>query len=197
MCSLRDPEKLIFDFYDQPELVKELGEKCLVISIEYSKRILADVELTEIGGGYIYCYANWVPKDTICFSEDGTVNWSPEIYNEFIKPLDESFIKAFSVSNMEWHSGCSHIFSNFPPLDTIEINLDPVHQDIVETFSDLTPYIGKSRFLIPSKKEQIKTVIDTFGIKGLMIVTTCDSVSEGNQLLGNITEWTQEYKNKH
>jgi|GEM_PF-4652514 len=197
MSSLRGPEKLIFDFYDQPKLVKEFGQMCLRFSLEYSKRILTDVELTEIERGQVYCYANWVPKDTACFSEDFTANWSPKIYNEFIKPLDESFISSFSVSNMEWHSGCSHIFSEIPPVDAIEFNLDPVHAGIGEVFDDLTAYIGKSKFLLPCKKEDIKKVIDVFGVRGLMIVTACNSVKEGNQLLEDIAEWTDKYKRKH
>ncbi len=196
MCSLRDPEKLIFDAYDRPDLVREFGQKCLSLSVEYSKRIIEHVELTEIGDGHIYCYSNWIPRDTVCFSEDYTSIWSPQFYDEFVRPLDVSFIKSFAVSNMEWHSGCFHIFANMPKVDAIEFNLDPIHSSIIDVFPDLTPYVGTSKILIPCKKMEVKTVIDTFGVKGLMLVTHCETVNEGNRLLENIIEWTQEYKDK-
>ena len=197
MCSLRDPQKLIYDFFDTPDLVKEFGEKCADLSIEYSRRILTDVPLTAIDGGHVYCWANWVPGDAACFSEDYTANWSPQIYNEFIKPLDRRFISSFSISNMEWHSGNNHIFPCFPKVSAVEFNLDPVHDSIKEAFKYLLPYKGEIRLQIPCEKHEVRSVIETFGIKGIMITTSCDSVKEGNRLLDDISKWSDQYKKQN
>jgi hypothetical protein len=80
-------ENLLYQFFDQPELVKEflaIGTEIFLSFIDVQNQ-----KLQPLNDGYVIgTYYIWTPGKNIRLQEDAMALLSPDLYQEFVYPLD-------------------------------------------------------------------------------------------------------------
>jgi len=111
---LRGPE-LLYDFYDHPDLVRDLLELCCESLIKASKikrEIINQYQDIDYGIG---CDDVYLPpgKGKIFAGETYAESLSPEMYREFIKPIHRKFYEAFGGAAIHTCGRHLHLFKEF------------------------------------------------------------------------------------
>lgn len=145
-------------------------------------------------GGYFDAqYQLWSPGPIIRIQEDATGAYSPEIYRELIKPVDQKLAAKYPCSFMHLHSTSMFILDLILEIDELkcfEINNDVGGPPIKE----MIPYFKKvqnaERNLIirgTFNNEEISLLINSLDARGLylyIIVENIDEVDKLKSLLG-------------
>ena len=116
---------LFMDFYDSPDRVHTLLDRCedaIATFHAEQKKIVPDV----MGGTAVW--GTWVPGPAIFMSEDIADLCSPEIYNEFGRPHSEKLSSRFGGCWIHHHARGLHVheaIAKVAGLKQIEISWDP------------------------------------------------------------------------
>ena len=116
---------LFMDFYDSPDRVHKLLDRCVEAVAMYhaeQKKIVPDV----LGGTAIW--GTWVPGTALFMSEDIADLCSPEIYDEFGRPHSEQLAARFGGCWIHHHARGLHVhhaIAKVAGLKQMEISWDP------------------------------------------------------------------------
>ncbi|HUV08151.1 MAG TPA: hypothetical protein VMX75_10510 [Spirochaetia bacterium] len=126
LAAVYGAERLIFRMMEDPVEVKEVGQRLCDFYIAYGQIQLKHIPLFHGGLGSFY-YHMWVPPGTVWHQEDSVSFLSPELYGEFIRPLDEKIFRSFEGNVVHFHSTGGYLPIN-PVLDmnptAVELHID-------------------------------------------------------------------------
>jgi hypothetical protein len=170
-------ERLYAGFYEAPEQVRSLLERCADIFVHAAHRRL---ECTpRFHGGYAarYEWGLWAPGTTVQFQADASRNLSQKTYREFLFEIDRRIAGAFEYSIMHTHSGSHHILPvlvEVPELRAIEVSLDPepYGPPPLELLADfeMVQRAGKSLLISgPMKRVELGVLLERLSPMGLGI----------------------------
>jgi hypothetical protein len=101
-------ENLLYQFFDQPELVKEfltIGTEIFLSSIDVQKQ-----KLQPLNDGYVIgTYYIWTPGKNIRLQEDAMAMLSPDLYQEFVHPLDCQIASSADYTLFHLHTTGLHL----------------------------------------------------------------------------------------
>ncbi len=109
---------LFTDFYDSPEEVHHLLEKCTEAEGWFLRQQLAQAE--PFYGGILEGMGIWLPQGGIGhLSEDWSYMCSPAMYEEFGRPYTEKLIEPYTEALMHLHGGGAHVIPGVAAIDKI------------------------------------------------------------------------------
>jgi hypothetical protein len=131
-------EALFTGFFDEPEQVHRLLAFCAQATIWLAERLQAIIG--EWYGGQVA--GAWLPRGTICLSEDTACLVSPRVYAEYGRPYTQTVLDHFGHGQIHTHSRGLHVvpeISALRGLVGIQIAEDPNTPPTFARLDDLLP----------------------------------------------------------
>lgn len=166
----------ITDYIFYPSQARELLEKLGEIIIDITKFIWQKIPLF-LNGYFESQYQLWAPGPIIRLQEDAIAVYSPDIYKDFVLPIDIKMASQFEYSFMHLHSTSmfllDYILEN-PYIKCFEVNHDDIEEGLPIT--KLIPYLSKiqksNRSLLlrgSFTDEEMKEIIEKLNPAGLYL----------------------------
>ena len=189
---LRGHTDSIVDLMEEPErsrtLLASLGNIFLTVTNDLWDR------LPRFCGGYYDApYLLWAPGPIIRIQEDATAVYSPDLYRQFVQPIDRMLASRFECSFMHVHSSSMFMLDAY--LEVEEIRCFQVTKDAVgPTAESLVPYyrqiqeagrplLARGEFSL----EDVRILVESLDRRGLMLnvlVKDMATVEKMRSLLG-------------
>ncbi|MCX6168465.1 MAG: hypothetical protein NTX65_03935 [Ignavibacteriales bacterium] len=187
-CALVGAENSAIALLDNPEAMHNLLGY-LTDQLERFLKMQIGI-IPKFHDGYVIGqYEIWAPEPAIRIQEDFSTLYSPELYNEFLKPLD---IRLAGISNytlIHLHSSSLHLIDHFLEVSTIrafQITKDPgttILKDILPALHKIQeagkPLIVKGQF----DKEDFDQLKNQLSVRGLCLQPVVKSLTEAKELL--------------
>lgn len=119
-------ERMIYLFFDQPALMKELLELATKVFLKFIA-LHRHRGSSFRNGSVIGSYYLWVPGRCLRLQEDAMALLSPQVYREFIHPLDCHIASAADYTLFHLHSTGMHLLGSLldnPGLQIIQVSKD-------------------------------------------------------------------------
>ena len=130
VCELLWGSNLFLDIQDHPGLVKDLLELITLTYINFMKEWETIVPFPE---GYAVHWS-MMHKGKIFLRNDSAMNFSPDMYKEFIMPYDQKLFDAFGGGGMHFCGRGSHFIQNMSEMRGLyTINMSQPHLNDMET----------------------------------------------------------------
>lgn len=101
-------ENLLYQFFDQPELIKEFLAKATEIFLSFID--VQKQKLQPLNDGYVIgTYYIWTPGKNIRLQEDAMAMLSPDIYWQFVHPLDCQIASSADYTLFHLHATGLHL----------------------------------------------------------------------------------------
>jgi hypothetical protein len=116
------------DYMDAPETTRKLLSYCADVRLEVLVRLNAVIpswQGTHAAGGYPSRV--WSKRTVAYNQEDSAALLSPQLFNEFLLPLEKKMCEAAKVNFIHLHSGCTYpidILLEDDSYGVLEINID-------------------------------------------------------------------------
>ena len=135
LAAMRGTAKLPLDFIDFPEVMKRAAGLCTDIWIEIGKAQLALI--SDSGEGYMagHAFRTWAPEKIIWFQEDAMAVLSPDLYREFLIPLNRRIGNEFPCTGFHLHCTALWVVDQLvqvPEIDVLELDLETQDENSVE-----------------------------------------------------------------
>ena len=113
MGALRGFERILFDLYDHPGEVESFARHATALGAAFDGRVRALLAEQEAFGG-CWLSGTWAPANTICFCEHSSVNYSPQQYERFIRPANDSLLARYDrVFSYAYCRAGSHLLPHY------------------------------------------------------------------------------------
>jgi len=189
---LRGHTQSILDLVTEPansaRLLWRMGE----IFVELTQEIWQ--QLPRFHGGYFDAqYSLWAPGSIVRMQEDATALYSPELYREFVQPVDRMIASQFDCSFIHLHSTSMFLLDGFLEIDEIrcfEINKDATGPSLRKLIPYLQTVQQASRPLLVRGSftpAELALLLDSLESRGLMLqllVTDLREVEGLKRVLG-------------
>ena len=188
MAALVGDKGVIVGMYKHPEetrkLLDRLAEICITVMQAQNEMI------PSFGGGYVNCWGIWAPGTVTRHQEDGAAYISPELYKEFIQPIDRKICQAFDYTTIHFHS--SHYVhgdavTDIEELGALQFSLEPppYGPTLKEWIPILERLIRKKPLILQGwylTREQINALLEKMPPKGLCLETYVQEAGESHYL---------------
>lgn len=186
MAALVGDKGVIVGMYKQPEETKRLLNKLTKICIEVMEA--QNKVIPSFHGGYVSCWGIWAPGTVTRNQEDGAAYISPELYKEFIQPLDREISQAFDYTTIHFHSA-HHIHgdavTDIEELGALQFSMEPppYGPTLKEWIPILKRLIRKKPLILQAwylTREQINTLVEELPPQGLCLETYVQEAGENH-----------------
>ena len=155
------------------------------IAVEFYERIHGLLDKQEMYDGYWMTNA-WVPKDTIYFSEHFSVNYSPKMYQTFLKPANDRLLRNYQYAmSYVYCSAGKHIIAEYfnrgRPVWIQSCDNDPP-SNIIERFQ------GQVLVTIHTTASQFQDTYSRYGGLGVHYRVRCVSLKEAKELCSSLAQ---------
>jgi hypothetical protein len=158
--------------------------------------ILQLKHIPKFKGGYVIGqYEIWAPKPPIRIQEDSSVFYSPELFDEFLKPLDSRLASISEYTLIHLHSPSLALIDNFLDIENIrafQVTKDPGGVSLQEMIPSLIKIQEKGKPLIIKgelAEGDLTLIKKQFSKRGLCIQPVVRSNKEAEYLLQLIKNW--------
>ncbi|MHB1133664.1 MAG: uroporphyrinogen decarboxylase/cobalamine-independent methonine synthase family protein [Chloroflexota bacterium] len=189
MMQLRGQERLALDFYDAPQMVSRLGERCAALCVEVTKALFA--ELPRCEGGYAGTLRYfWAPGQLIEDPEDIGYMTAPPVHQRFVMPIHRAVGDAFPYLIVHTHSQQLHTVDNL--LASAEVGAIQITPDFGEDLRQYLPVLARilerKRLILHGvmSPESIRDLRQALPARGLAIFVRCNDPEEARATLGEI-----------
>ena len=195
LSRLRSPQKLALDLYDQPQYIKPALVEINRVWYDYWR---ACTDITQCLGGNFHWMGIWSDKPSTDLQSDFSCMMSPQMFDEYFLPfLDEQTqMVERTIYHLDGPGAEVHLDSllGLPHLDGIQWVPGAGARPTAE-WIPLLQKIQDAGKLVYAYCEagNVRTLLQELRPEGLMLVVSCDSVSEAEQLLENVRAWTRQY----
>ena len=194
-CALLGAENATMALVSEPEAMRELLgyvkdwlEKFLRLQLE---------RLPMFQDGYVVGqYEIWAPRPVVRIQEDFSVLYSPQLYDEFLRPLDERLAAVAPYSLMHIHASSLFLIENFLSVSTIkafQVSKDAGTDSIAAMLPGLQKIQQAQRPLIVKgafDDHDLQLIRENLSATGLCLQPVVSNVDEAMQMLPRIrTLW--------
>jgi len=194
LCRLRGPEKLALDLIDHPDKImaamKEINRAWFGAWQELTK-------ITQQTGGYFNWMGIWSDLPSADLQSDSSCLISSSMFNEYFLPFIEEQTNMIdrTIYHLDGPGAVRHLDAllELPKLTAVQWVQGSGEKPTVE-WIPLIKRIQAARKLayIYCEKGEVKTLLKELDPEGLMMVTTCGSPDEADDLLKSVGHWTPE-----
>jgi hypothetical protein len=152
--------------------------------------------IPEFHGGYVIGqYELWSPGVPQRIQEDNVALYSPELYRDFLKPLNVKLAKAVPYTLLHLHSSSLFLFDHFldiPGVAVFQFSKDEGNRTWRDMLSQLRRVQESERCLLikgrlePEDVVQLKQQLTP---RGLCIEPVVDSIEEAKEMLPALRSW--------
>jgi hypothetical protein len=183
VINLRGHEQAVIDLMLEGErtyrLLERMGEFFIWITKEAWKRIPL------FHGGYFDAqYSLWSPGTIIRMQEDGVAVLSPDLYERYLKPVDQKVASCFDCSFIHLHATSMFVLDKMleiPEIRCYEINNDvggPPLEWILPYFQQVQK-AGKPLLIRGSfKPDELRRLMDSLDPRGLYLYIMVEEMKE-------------------
>ena len=178
MGALRGFETVLLDFYDFPDIMHDFAlqtAKAAVKFHEHIRTIISDQQM------YDGCWIgnSWAPVDTIFFCEHSSVNYSPELYEKFIRPANSVMLERYghALSYIYYTAGSHHTKNYLDlgcPVWVRSCDGDPPPEIVKQ-------YRGKAIVTIYTSSREFRHNYAKYGNVGICYHINCKSLAEAKE----------------
>jgi hypothetical protein len=150
-------------------------------------------------GGYVIGqYEIWAPQPVVRIQEDFSVLYSPRLYDEFLKPLDERLAGIVPYSLMHLHFSSLFLIDNFLEVSTIrafQVSKDAGTDTITAMLPGLKKIQQAGRPLIVKgafDEDDLQSIKENLSVAGLCLQPVVSGVDEATQMLLRIRTFWDE-----
>jgi hypothetical protein len=189
MMQVRGQGPLALDFYDQPDMVKALGRRCLDVCTAAAEAQYAAVP--RYCGGYAGTIRYfWAPDKLVEAAEDISFMTSLPVHREFIVPIHQGVGRRFPYTIVHLHSAQLHTVENLLGVEeiaAIEITPD-FGEDLRPRLSILAQILERKPLIVHGimSIEAMKDMIRALPSRGLCLLARCNSPAEGERVLKEV-----------
>ncbi len=189
MMHLRGPQRLALDLHDTPEMVAELGERCVRLCVSAVKAVY-EVVPQHMGGYAGTLRYLWAPGELVEMGEDISIMMSPASHRRFVVPIHRRMGSSFPYHTLHLHSANLHTVPNL--LDVEEVAAIEITPDFG---ADMLPHIPLMARILERKPllvhgvmtvDAMKEMIRSLPSRGLCLFCRCDSVAEAATILDSV-----------
>ena len=193
-CALMGAENATMSLATEPQEMHQLLGYVTGQLEEFLKLQLN--HLPEFQGGHVIGqYEIWAPEPAIRIQEDFSVMYSPHLYTEFLKPLDERLAEVAPYTLIHLHASSIFLIDRF--LEVSKIKAFQITKDLGSTrLSDMIQALQKIQQACKPliiKGQFDDTDLDLMkrhlSLPGLCIQPVVGSLSEAEKLLPKIRNW--------
>jgi 5-methyltetrahydrofolate--homocysteine methyltransferase len=198
LSRLRSPQNLALDLYDQPQYIKPALVEINRVWYDYWR---ACTDITQRLGGNFHWMGIWSDKPSTDLQSDFSCMMSPQMFDEYFLPfLDEQTqMVERTVYHLDGPGAVVHLDSllRLPDLDGIQWVPGAGAKPTVEWIPLLRKIQDAGKLVYAyCDKANVRTLLQELRPEGLMLVVSCDSVDEADQLLENVQAWTRQHKQR-
>jgi hypothetical protein len=192
MGALRGQTNLVFDFVDNPEKIRQIGQKVTEIFRKVIQKHQACTKTFQ-GGYAMGFYHLWCPGPCIWFQEDLAALISPALYRKYIYELDSKICQGYEYTLCHIHPTSFFILDDLLQIDglkAIEINKDiggPSIKDMLPVFKKV---LHKKRLVIWGDLDEadLDVILQELPYEGLYLHIVAATVEEAKHLMQYIQE---------
>ena len=176
---------LLYDFYDEPEAVKEFTAFCA----EGTRWTFENQRpfASKLCGGYISGMSVWMPGNCIGhISEDASCLCSVEMYREFGLPFTRKLLENYDYAMLHVHSlGRADIpaFAEMDKLQVFQLSGDPNQPSGLEVYKEYADTLTGRVVLLDMTPAEIYASADFLKGRRTIINTSAPSVDEARRIV--------------
>jgi len=140
IAALFGDENMLYQFYDQPSLVKKLLALTSTIFMQFID-IQRDHLQPFYSGGVIGTYYIWTPGNCIRLQEDAMAMLSPQLYREFVHPYDCAIASSADYCLFHLHATGLHLLDII--LENESVNIIQISKDEGVELESIIPDLRK------------------------------------------------------
>lgn len=185
--NIRGHEQTVIDLMTDPDPAFEMLKRGAEFFIDMTNDAWSRIPQFH-GGWYDAQYQLWAPGPIARMQEDAVAVMSPDLYNRYVKPVDERIAKAFKCSFMHLHATSMFVLDHILEIDALrclEINNDvggPPVSEMVPHFRKVQK-AGRSLLVRGSFSESdLKLLMDSLDPRGLYIYIMVQDEAEIEKL---------------
>jgi 5-methyltetrahydrofolate--homocysteine methyltransferase len=189
LSRLRSPGKLALDFYDQPQYLKPaLAE----INQAWYGYWQACTEITAPLGGNFHWMGIWSDRPSTDLQSDFSCMMSPEMFDEYFLPFidEQTTMVERTIYHLDGPGAVRHLDSllGLPDLDGIQWVPGAGAKPTVEWLPLLKKIQDAGKLVYAyCESNNVRKILSELRPEGVMLVTSCESVEEAEQLLESVT----------
>jgi len=193
-CALLGAEEATMALATEPQEMQILLDHVTAQLIDFLNYQLA--YLPQFREGYVIGqYEIWAPEPAIRFQEDFSVMYSPQLYSDYLKPLDEKLAEVAPYNLIHLHSSSLFLIDRF--LEIAHIKAFQVTKDPGGTqLSDMMPALQKIQragkpLIVKGQFDQadLEQIRNQLSVRGLCIQPVVGSHYEANEILTSLRNW--------
>jgi hypothetical protein len=192
LSRLRSPGKLALDFYDQPQFIKPALAEINQAWYGYWQAV---TKITAPLGGNFTWMGIWSDRPSTDLQSDFSIMMSSEMFDEYFLPVldEQTTMVERTIYHLDGPGAVRHLDSllSLPHLDGIQWIPGAGAKPTVE-WLPLLKKIQDGGKLVHAycEPQHVRRILDALRPEGVMLVTSCESVEEAEQLLENVASWT-------
>ena len=189
LVILRGHTETVFDMMDESKkgMVADILDKMTDLFINVRDAAWEHIPLWE-NGWYDAQYYIWSPGSIVRMQEDAVPLISPDLYREFLYPVDKRIADRYDNSFFHLHSTSLFLLDEFLRIESLkafEVNKDVGGPPFEELIPSLQKIQKAGRSLIirgEMEKDEIKLIMDSLDCRGLYLHLMVNSVEESKEL---------------
>lgn len=188
LSALLGPEEMVMAMCDRPVEMRRLLEHIVQLVkafLLHQRRKIPDCQ----GGSVVGLYEIWAPGWALRLQEDSVALISPDIYRNFIAPLDKQLFALTPYNLLHTHSTSMHILPQFleqPGLGAVEISKDEGVSDVKMLWPAFKSVQAADHpLVIRGRLDNVETemLLRELDPRGLSIQVVVDTEAEACQML--------------
>jgi hypothetical protein len=191
LSRLRSPQHLALDLYDCPQYIKPALAEINQVWYEYWRACTA---ITGRLGGNFHWMGIWSDLPSTDLQSDFSCMMSPAMFDEYFLPFidEQTHMVERTIYHLDGPGAVKHLDSllGLPRLDGIQWVPGAGAKPTVEWIPLLKKIQDAGKLVYAYCEEaHVRRLLHELRPEGLMLVTSCDSVGEAEQLLENVSMW--------
>ena len=189
MMQLRGQERLALDFYDSPEEVLALGQRCVDLCAAAVQALYAAVP-THLGGRAGTIRYFWAPAEFVETAEDISFMMSPALHRRFVAPLHRALGQRFPYTLVHLHSAQLHTVPALLEVEEITaIQITPdFGEDLVPKIPVLARILERKPLLLHGVMavDSARQILRALPARGLALLFRCDTPADAAKVLDSL-----------
>lgn len=181
-------DALFTDFYDAPEQVHRLMQFCTratVWLIERLQAIIGEWYEGQVAGA-------WLPRGTVCMSEDTACLLSPPLYATFARPYTQAVIDHFGYGQVHTHSLGLHVIPEISALRNllgIQIAEDPNTPRAFDRLDWLLPRCHGVPLTVSCTLEELRVALPDLSRRtNIILCPSVQTLEEGQEAVALVRQ---------
>jgi hypothetical protein len=187
IAALLGSHRMVLEFYDHPQLVHELADRCTEIWHAVAQA-LTEAKGVFQGGSCADRRRVWGHGTSLLYQDDAVALASPRFFREFFLPRTAEILRPFTNTMIHLHSGTLPIVAGdlcaLPELRAIEVLLDPGGASLVDLLPAFDEILKHKALVICGEMtiDQINMLLGAVSPSGLCLQPKVDTDDDANIL---------------